>query len=94
MKVKLARAGKRRIQTIEIKGEFIRLDALLKFSGITMTGGEAKQLILESRVTVDGEICTQRGKKIHPGNSVGFMQTVLKIMASEKPQDSADQTEV
>ena len=43
---------------IEITTEFIKLDALLKFSGLADTGGEAKLLIQEGKVMVNGEVCT------------------------------------
>lgn len=55
---------------ISITTEFIKLDALLKFSGLAFTGGEAKLLIQEGNVLVNGEICTMRGKKIRSGDTV------------------------
>lgn len=83
MKVKLRRYEKRPFQMIEINGEFIRLDALFKFSGLAITGGEAKQLILEHNVTVNGEVCTQRGKKIRPGDTVELKKARLKIISTQ-----------
>ncbi len=59
-----------REETVEITTEYIKLDQLLKFSGIAMTGAEAKEMILSGMVSVDGETCIMRGKKIRPGNSV------------------------
>ena len=56
------------MQTIAIKTEFIKLDALLKFSGPCETGGDAKLIIQEGRVKVNGETCTMRGKKMRPGD--------------------------
>ncbi len=53
---------------IRIGTEFIRLDALLKYAGLVQTGGEAKLRIQAGEVRVDGEICTQRGKKMRPGS--------------------------
>ena len=55
---------------VKITTEFIKLDALLKFAGIADTGGEAKNLIQDGLVTVNGEICTMRGKKIRSGDKV------------------------
>ncbi|MCT4662547.1 MAG: S4 domain-containing protein YaaA [Tissierellales bacterium] len=55
---------------IKIKTEFIRLDQLLKFADIAQTGGHAKILISDETVKVNGEICTQRTKKIRPGDVV------------------------
>lgn len=55
---------------VKITTEFIKLDALLKFAGIADTGGEAKNLIQDGLVTVNGEVCTMRGKKIRSGDKV------------------------
>ncbi len=60
------------METITITTEFIKLQDLLKFACLTSTGGEAKQLILDGQVAVNGEVCTMRGKKIRPGDVVGF----------------------
>lgn len=54
--------------TIQIHTEFIKLQDLLKFAGAVETGGDAKLLIQEGRVTVNGETCTMRGKKMRPGD--------------------------
>ena len=53
---------------IKIHTEFIKLQHLLKFAGAVETGGEAKLIIQEGRVTVNGETCTMRGKKLRPGD--------------------------
>lgn len=55
---------------IEINTEFIKLDAFLKFSGMCETGGEAKLCIEDGLVKVNGEVCTMRGKKLRPGDTV------------------------
>lgn len=55
-----------------IKEEFIRLDAALKFSGIVGTGGQAKMIIQDGLVSVNGDICTMRGKKLRSGDTVEF----------------------
>ena len=60
------------MKVIEITTEFIKLQDLLKFASLVSTGGEAKQLILDGQVTVDGEVCLMRGRKIRPGNVVSF----------------------
>lgn len=56
--------------TVKISTEFIKLDALLKFSGAVMTGGEAKLAVQDGDVAVNGEVCTMRGKKLRPGDVV------------------------
>ena len=55
---------------IKITTEFIKLDALLKFAGLADTGGEAKILIQQGQVLVNGEVCTMRGKKIRTGDCI------------------------
>ena len=53
-----------------ITTEFIKLDSFLKYAGLTDTGGQAKEMVLEGMVKVNGEVCTMRGKKIRPGDVV------------------------
>ena len=53
---------------VKIETEFIRLQDLLKFAGAVETGGEAKVIIQEGQVKVNGEVCTMRGKKLRPGD--------------------------
>ena len=53
---------------IKIHTEFIKLQYLLKFANAVETGGDAKLIIQEGRVTVNGETCTMRGKKMRPGD--------------------------
>ena len=55
---------------ITITTEFIKLDSLLKFANAVATGGEAKQIVQDGLVKVNGETCTMRGKKIRPGDVV------------------------
>ena len=63
---------------VEITTEFIKLQDAMKFANIVYSGGEAKQLILEEQVQVNGEVCTMRGKKLYPGDKFTFQgQTYL-----------------
>ncbi|MDO4863153.1 MAG: S4 domain-containing protein YaaA [Ruminococcus sp.] len=57
-------------EEIKISTEFIKLDALLKFASLVGSGGEAKMLIQDGHVLVNGEVCTMRGKKIRSGDVV------------------------
>ena len=57
-------------EKITITTEFIKLDAFMKFTNVVMTGGEAKMLIQDGAVKVNGEVCTMRGKKLRPGDVV------------------------
>jgi ribosome-associated protein len=65
--------------TIEITTEYIKLQDLLKFASVTATGGEAKLMIQEGEVAVNGETCTMRGKKIRPGDTVSFDRFELLV---------------
>lgn len=60
--------------------EFIPLQALLKISGLCETGGAAKNAITDGKVTVDGQIETQRGKKIRSGQIVTFAGKTIKVL--------------
>ena len=58
------------MKTIQIKTEYIKLDALLKYAAMVETGGEAKQIVQTGEVKVNGEVCTMRGKKLRQGDVV------------------------
>ena len=60
------------MKTITITTEFIKLQDLLKFANLVETGGEAKERVQGGEVTVNGEVCTMRGKKIRRGDDVCF----------------------
>ena len=60
------------MEKITIETEYIKLDSLLKFAAVVGTGGEAKYVISEGMVSVNGEVCTIRGKKLRPGDKVSF----------------------
>ena len=70
-----------KMQEIAIKSEYIKMDSLLKYAGLCMTGGEAKSLIEEGCVLFNGEVCTMRGKKVRPGDEVSLGDALLKIVA-------------
>lgn len=60
--------------------EFILLQSLLKYSGLCDTGGEAKAIITEGKVEVDGVVETRRGKKIRAGQVVFYKGLTVKII--------------
>lgn len=68
-----------REEIVRIKTEFIKLDQLLKFAGAVETGGQAKEIIAAGRVTVGGEVCTMRGKKIRAGDIVSFDGAAYRV---------------
>lgn len=65
---------------VQITTEFIRLDAALKLADAVQTGGHAKIVITEGEIKVNGEICTQRGRKLRKGDSFSFENTVYEIV--------------
>ena len=65
---------------IVIHTEFIKLDALLKYAGLCETGGEAKSVVQEGLVCVNGETCTMRGRKIRPGDTVSLDGVTLEVV--------------
>ena len=68
-------------RTISIDTEFIRLDALLKFAGAVDTGGQAKLVIQDGLVTVNGQPCTMRGKKMRPGDFAEYENVTYEVAA-------------
>lgn len=67
------------VKEVKITTEFIKLEAFLKFAGAVSTGGEAKNIIQDSLVQVNGEVCTMRGKKLRPGDEVLVGKYYLKV---------------
>ncbi len=61
-----------KIEKVKIDSEFIKLQDLLKHFGAVSTGGEAKVVIQNGEVEVNGEICTMRGKKMRKGDFAVF----------------------
>ncbi len=64
----------------QIHTEFIRLDSFLKLCDAVQSGGHAKIVIQDGEIKVNNEVCTQRGKKLHPGDRVEFESTVYEIV--------------
>ncbi len=58
--------------SVAISTEFIKLQDALKFANAVYSGGEAKAVIQDGAVTVNGESCTMRGKKLRPGDRFAF----------------------
>ncbi len=66
-------------EIITIKEEYIKLDNLLKFSGLAQTGGEAKMIIQSGQVLVNGEVCTMRGKKMRDGDKAQYGDRIVEV---------------
>ena len=72
------------MNVIEIHTEYIKLQDLLKISAAVPTGGEAKLVIQNGEVLVNGDICEQRGKKIRPGDEVLFQNTRYTVRYADQ----------
>lgn len=68
---------------VTIHTEYIKLEAAMKLAALTETGGEAKEQIQGEQVTVNGEVCTMRGKKLRPGDKFCFEGQTYVIHAAE-----------
>ena len=68
---------------LEITTEFIKLQDAMKYANAVYSGGEAKVLIQEGQVQVNGEVCTMRGKKLRPGDTFSFHGSVYAITEKE-----------
>lgn len=69
------------MEIIDIKDEYIKLCQALKLAGFTDSGAEAKEIILNGRIKVNGEKELQRGKKLHDGDIVEYGGKKFKISA-------------
>ena len=67
-------------QEFVLKGDYIRLDDLLKNVGVVMTGGHAKIVIQEGEVKVNGDVCTMRGKKLRQGDNAEFEGIIYDVI--------------
>lgn len=70
-------------EQVEINTPFIRLSGFLKFCGACETGGQAGELIKEGKALVNGEVCDMRGKKLFPGDTVTFENTLYEVVGVE-----------
>ena len=68
---------------VVIQTEYIKLQDAMKYANVVYSGGEAKQLILDEQVKVNGEVCTMRGKKLRPGDKFAFMGQSFLVSTHE-----------
>ena len=78
MKVRIRRIRPAEI-SIPITTEYIKLESFLKLADAAPSGGMAKTFIQDGAVTVNGEVCTMRGKKLRPGDVVGFDRFTVEV---------------
>jgi ribosome-associated protein len=67
------------VQEVEIRGDTIRLGQLLKLSGLADSGAEAKALLVDGSVTVNGEPEERRGRQLHPGDVVAAAGESVRV---------------
>jgi ribosome-associated protein len=71
------------IKEVQINPPFIKLEQFLKFAGAVGTGGEAKNIILDGLVSVNGEVCLMRGKKLFGGETVQIDGEIFKCLLKD-----------
>ena len=71
------------MDSILIHTDFIKLDAMLKFAGLVETGGEAKLLIQQGQVQVNGEVCPMRGTKLRGGDTVTLAGRTVAVRQAQ-----------
>ncbi len=71
------------METVKISTEFIKLEQLLKWAGVTDSGAEAKTLIIEGNVRLNGIVEKQRGKKVRAGDIIEMQGIVLKVCGQD-----------
>ncbi|HIW22039.1 MAG TPA: RNA-binding S4 domain-containing protein [Candidatus Dorea intestinavium] len=67
------------METIQVRDEFIKLGQALKAAGLVENGAQAKEVIIEGLVKVNGEVETRRGKKLYPGDVASFNGEEVRI---------------
>jgi ribosome-associated protein len=67
---------------VPITGEMIRLGQLLKLAGVVGDGAQARNLIEDGEVSVDGEVDRRRGRQVRPGSSVDVGETQIQVIST------------
>lgn len=67
------------MEIIKLREDYIKLGQALKAAGLVSTGADAKSVILEGLVKVNGEIELHRGKKLYENDMVEFNNEIIKI---------------
>lgn len=68
------------MKKIQIDGDYIKLDQLLKLSDIAQSGGHAKMMIISGEIKVNNQTVYERGKKIRSGDVVVFEEEIIQVM--------------
>ena len=83
MKVRVTKKQSGGPISVEIRTEYIKLQDFLKLCDAVPSGGMAKNFVQNGEITVNGETETRRGKKLRPGDRVGFLQNTWVVTAHE-----------
>jgi ribosome-associated protein len=67
------------MRDVPIQSDVIRLGQLLKLAGLAESGGDARALVEEGAVTVNGEVETRRGRQLHPGDVIALGDDAVRI---------------
>ena len=78
MRIKVS-VAKKKTEKLRIDTDFIRLDSALKFANAVSSGGEAKTVVLDGKVKVNGEVCLQRGKNLRENDSFEFGGVIYEV---------------
>ena len=83
MKVRVTKKLSDAPMGVPITTEFIKLQDFLKFANAVESGGMAKNFIVNGEVQVNGEVCTQRGRKLRPGDTVTFLSNTWRVAETD-----------
>jgi ribosome-associated protein len=67
------------MREVPIRGDVIRLGQLLKLAGLAGSGSDARALVEDGAVTVNGEVETRRGRQLHPGDVIAVGEERVRI---------------
>ena len=67
---------------VPIRDQMIRLGQLLKLAGVVDDGAQARSLIEDGEVRVDGEVERRRGRQVHPGSTVELGKTLIRVTST------------
>lgn len=83
MKVRITKKQSDTPISVAITTEYIKLQDFLKFCDAVPSGGMAKNFVQNGEVEVNGEVCTMRGKKLRPGDTVGYLGNTWVVASHE-----------
>ena len=79
MRQRMSARHDRCVRDVQIRGDMIRLGQLLQYAGLADSGGEAKRLLADGAVTVNGEPELRRGRQLHPGDVVAVGEEEVEL---------------